>query len=110
MLFIVYCKDKSAALRAKLRADHLKHIIANLQPYHLGAPLIGPQGDTIGSLFLFDVQDRAHLERVMSADPYFYGGLFESVDIHPTRQIIPETAPGLLARELEKELEKQQRG
>ena len=106
MLFIAYCKDKSAELRVKLRADHLRHIIAHPRVYHLGAPLIGPKGDTIGSLFIFDVEDRAHLDRVMSADPYFYGGLFESVEIHPTRQIIPETAPGLLALELEKELER----
>jgi uncharacterized protein len=110
MLFIVYCKDKSAELRRKLRADHLRHIIANPRHYRLGAPLIGPQGDTVGSLFLFDVDDRAHLDRVTSADPYFYGGLFASVEIHPTRQIIPETAPGLLASELEKELERQRSG
>lgn len=108
MYFIAYCKDRPGNLRAKLRADHLRHIIANPRPYRFGGPLLDERGGTVGSVLIFEVADRAELDRILDADPYFHGGLYQSVEIHGTRQVIPETAPGLLDRELSNELAKQQ--
>lgn len=106
MLFVVYCKDKPGDLRARLRADHLKHAIANAKPYKFGGPLIGEDGRVVGSIILFEVEDRAHLDKVMAADPYFRDGLYQSVEVHATRQVIPELEAGSLQQELAKELEK----
>lgn len=108
MLYVVYCKDKPGELRGKLRADHLRHVIANPKPYEFGGPLIDDDGRVIGSVMLFEVEDRAQLDAIMAADPYFRGGLFQSVEVHATRQIVPEAQAGLLQQELAKELEKRQ--
>jgi uncharacterized protein YciI len=96
-------------LRNKLRAAHLQHIIDNPRPYRFGGPLIGENGASVGSLFILETEDRAELERVMAVDPYFQGNLYASIEIHPTYQFIPELAPGLLAQELKKELDKRPR-
>lgn len=107
MLFVVYCKDKPGDLRARLRASHLRHVLANPKPYRFGGPLMSEQGQVIGSFILFEVDDRAHLDAIMAADPYFRDGLYQSVEVHATRQVVPELEPGSLQREIEKELEKQ---
>jgi uncharacterized protein YciI len=88
------------------QARESARLIDHPQHYRFGGPLIGPDGKSVGSLLLFEVQDRAQLDRVMAVDPFFREGLYQSIEIHPTRQIIPETAPGLLALELDKELQK----
>lgn len=106
MLFVVHCKDKPGDLRAKLRPHHLRHVIANPKPYRFGGPLLADNGQVIGSFILFEVEDRAHLDAVMAADPYFRDGLYQSIEIHATRQVMPETQPGSLQQELMKELEK----
>ena len=56
----------------------------------------------IGSLFVFDVPDRAALDHYMAGDPYFTPGIFESVEIYESRRMVPESEPGFLAAEAEK--------
>jgi uncharacterized protein YciI len=107
MLFVVYCKDKPGDLRGKLRGDHLRYVLSNPGPYRFGGPLIGDDGRVIGSILLFEVADRAQLDAILAADPYFRDGLYQSVEIHATRQVAPETSPGSLQQELAKELERQ---
>lgn len=109
MLFIVYCKDKPGDLRGKLRGVHLRHVLSNPKPYRFGGPLIDDSGRVAGSIILFEVEDRAELDAILAADPYFREGLFESVEIHATRQVVPEAQPGGLQREVDKEFEKQGR-
>jgi uncharacterized protein YciI len=109
MLFVVYCKDKPGDLRGKLRGDHLRHVLSNPKPYRFGGPLIADDGSVAGSVILFEVADRAELDAILAADPYFREGLFQSVEIFSTRQIVPETQPGGLQQAMEQELEKQGR-
>jgi hypothetical protein len=114
MQFIVYCKDKGAGeLRHKARAEHFRHILDELAgattKYVFGGPLINPEGKIVGSLFVIDAQDRAELDRVMARDPYFKHGIFETVEIHATRQMVPEPIPGTLQRELDKQIAKDTR-
>lgn len=111
MQFIVYCRDKGAGeLRAKVRARHLKHIIETIRethPYVFAGPLLTPEGKIVGSLFVIDAADRAALDAILARDPYFQdGSIFETIDIHTTRQMVPEPVPGVLAREREKQLSK----
>lgn len=109
MLFVVYCKDKPGDLRGKLRGDHLRHVLSNPEPYRFGGPLIDDDGRVVGSVILFEFENRAQLDATLAADPYFREGLFQSVEIFSTRQIVPETQPGGLQQDLEKELAKQGR-
>jgi uncharacterized protein YciI len=110
MLFVVYCKDKPGDLRGKLRGDHLRHVLANAEPYRFGGPLLDAEGRVVGSVILFEFENRAQLDANLAADPYFRGGLFESVEIHETRQVVPELRPGGLKQEVEKEFARQGRG
>jgi uncharacterized protein YciI len=105
MDFILICKDKpnSAGLRQALRGPHLEFIHDKQHLFKFGGPLLDDQGRMQGSLIIISFPDRAGLDAYLAKDPYFTGGLFESVTIHATRQIVPELEPGLLAREIEKQ-------
>jgi hypothetical protein len=56
----------------------------------------------IGSLFVFDIADRAALDAHLAADPYFREGIFETVEIYESRWMVPEREPGFLAAEAER--------
>lgn len=110
MQFIVYCTDRATGdLRAKTRAKHLRYLVDTISqphPYVYAGPLIGPEGKTVGSLFVMSATGRAELDRLLARDPYFRDGIFASIQIHPTRQMLPETNPGSLAQELQNQLER----
>ena len=105
MDFILICKDKpdSAGLRQTLRGPHLEFISDKQHLFKFGGPLLDDQGRMQGSLMIISFPDRAALDAYLAKDPYFTGGLFESVTIHATRQIVPELEPGFLAREIAKQ-------
>lgn len=107
MEFVLYCLDKpdNAEARRRARAPHLRFIMGRPEIFRYGGPLLGPDGQTRGSLIVLDLPDRAALDRYLAEDPYFTSGLFASVTVWPSRQVIPETAPGLLQKELERQLE-----
>lgn len=107
MEFVLYCLDRpdSGKVRQAVRAAHLAHIADKQHLFRFGGPLLGPDGVTRGSLIVLSVPDRAALDEYMKGDPYFGGELFESVTIWPSRQVVPEASPGLLAKELDKQLE-----
>ena len=52
-------------------------------------------------MIVLSLPDRGALERYMNEDPYFRCDLFESITVWPSRQVIPQTTPGLLATELD---------
>lgn len=105
MKFVLYCIDRADGGKARqaARALHLAYIADKQHLFHFGGPLLGTDGVTQGSLFVLEMPDRAALDEYMRGDPYFSGDLFESVTIWPSRQVVPETTPGLLAAELEKQ-------
>jgi uncharacterized protein YciI len=111
MQFIVYCRDKGAGeRRAQVRARHLRHMVETIRtahPYVFAGPLLEPEGRIVGSLFVIEAPDRAALDAILARDPYFQdGSIFETIDIHTTRQMVPEPIPGALTRELEKQIAK----
>jgi uncharacterized protein len=103
MYFVVYAKDGPGSQRGKYRGDHLKFLYQNLQAYRFGGPLLDEAGKPVGSLIIFELPSRAELDRILASDPYFTNNVFSSVEIHATRQIVPEQTPGSLAAEIEKE-------
>jgi hypothetical protein len=105
MLFILLCKDHPGALsvRTRARLPHLDFVADHVSAFRYGGPLIGGTGQPEGSLMILDLPDRAALDAHMRADPFFSAGLFESVTIWTSQQVVPETAPGGLRAEIERQ-------
>ena len=102
MLFIVIGKDKGAGeLRREERPAHLDFVSERQHLIAYAGPLIDG-GRMIGSLFIFDVPDRAALDDYLAQDPYFTRPIFETVEIFESRRMVPEAAPGFLRAEAER--------
>lgn len=102
MQFVVIGKDKQQSeLRLKARPGHLGYVADKQHLIVYAGPLI-KEGRMIGSVFIFDLPDRAALDAYLSADPYFRDGIFETVEIYESRWMVPEREPGFLAAEAER--------
>jgi uncharacterized protein YciI len=90
MLFVVSCLDKagSGALRAETRAAHLAYLEGKPGVVRLAGPYMDEAGQSVGSMFIMEGEDRAAIEAYAAKDPYFEAGLFASVDIRPWRVVI----------------------
>ena len=100
MHFVVIGKDKGD-LRRAARAAHLDYVAEAQHIILYAGPLI-EAGRMIGSLFVFEVEDRAALDAYLAGDPYFNPGIFETVEIYESRRMVPESEPGFLAAEAER--------
>ena len=102
MTFVVLGRDKPGGeARARCRSDHLLYVAGKQDLIVYAGPLL-EEGRMVGSLFVFDLPDRAALDSYLSADPYFNPGIFESVEIWESRWMVPEREPGFLAAEAER--------
>jgi uncharacterized protein YciI len=101
MEFVLYCLDKAghAARRTQLRTAHLAYTSSRQPVFRFGGPLLCEGGQPMGSLMVLEFTDRLALDAHMQGDPFFSEGLFETVSIWATRQVMPERDPGALARE-----------
>lgn len=101
MPFIIYAKDKpNSPLRAQHRGAHLEFVATCREVFLYGGPMLDEAGRVVGSLMVLDLPDRKALDAHMARDPYFVQGIFASVEIFASRQIVPETLPGSLDAEL----------
>ena len=99
MQFVVIGKDKGhGELRLKARAAHLDYVSGCQQLIIYAGPLI-EDGRMIGSVFIFEVPNRAALDRYLAGDPYFRDAIFETVEIYESRWMVPEREAGFLAAE-----------
>ena len=91
MLCVMVCKDKinSEELRKEVRPNPL-HYLQNFDIKLAGPILSDDQQTMIGSLILLECEDKEAAETFASNDPYNIAGLFESVEISPFRQAIPQ--------------------
>ncbi|MCC7167988.1 MAG: YciI family protein [Rhodospirillales bacterium] len=90
MLYAVYATDKpgSQAIRMANRPAHLAYAKEWIQHVVMGGPLLADDNQTmIGSLVIFDLPDRASVERYLAGDPYVKAGLFESVVVRAYKKI-----------------------
>ena len=102
MHFVLLGKDlPGGEKRRQQRAAHLDYVSGRQGLIVYAGPLI-EEGRMIGSLFIFDVPDRAALDAYLADDPYFREGIFESVQIWESRWIVPEREPGFLEAEAER--------
>lgn len=101
MHFVVIGKDKEGGHRLRHRAAHLEFVAGEQGKIVYAGPLI-EEGRMVGSLFVFDLADRAALDAYLARDPYFREGIFETVEIYESRWMVPERSPGALSREAER--------
>jgi uncharacterized protein YciI len=107
MRFLIYCIDdpKKPGSREKMRAEHLRYMIAHRDRILFGGPLRNAEDTrSIGSAFALDYDARADVDAFLAAEPYCAAGVFSSVTVHPLHVMVPERHPGFLDKQLEQEL------
>ncbi len=51
--------------------------------------IAGPLTDLAGSLFIVDAESQEEVERKAAADPYAAAGVFQRIEVHPFRKVLP---------------------
>ncbi|MFO1037746.1 MAG: YciI family protein [Geminicoccaceae bacterium] len=90
MPFAILALDKpdSTKLRADLRPTHLAYLEQHAPQLLAGGAILGEDGATpIGSLLIYDTEERAVAEDFAANDPFRLNGLFQSVSIYPWRKV-----------------------
>jgi uncharacterized protein len=88
--------------RLALRSTHLKYLEANKDRIFCGGPTVDRNGQPEMMLIIFNAPDLRSAEAFMQAEPYNQSGVFEQVTIREWRQVLPETEPGALLREIDR--------
>jgi uncharacterized protein YciI len=102
MTFVVIGRDPPGGEpRRRHRAAHLDFVAGQQDGIVYAGPLL-EGGEMIGSLFVFDLPNRAALDAYLARDPYFIAPIFETVEIYESRWMVPEREPGTLAAEAER--------
>lgn len=85
MIFIMTGLDKpdSLELRKATRPKHLEWIAQLGARVKLGGPMLGPDGNPIGSVIFLEAGSQREAEALYAEDPYRHAGLWEHVDIKP---------------------------
>ena len=107
MIFVVLGRDvPGGAPRRRHRAAHLDYVAGKQGLIVYAGPLLD-DGRMVGSLFVFEVDDRAALDAYLADDPYFRENIFDSVEIWESRWMVPEREGGFLKAEAERARETQ---
>lgn len=91
-MYAVICFDRpgSAALRDANRAAHVAFLDANAARIVYGGPLKNTSdGPSTGALIVLDCATREEAEAVIGADPFYRGGVYESVSVRAFKQVFP---------------------
>ncbi len=91
-MYAVICFDRpdSAALRDAHRAAHMEFLDAHAARIVYGGPLKNAaDGPSTGALIVLDCATRKEAEALAAADPFFRGGVYESVAVRAFKQVFP---------------------
>ena len=91
-MYAIVCLDRpdSAALRDAHRAAHQKFLNENSNRIVFGGPLKNtPDGASTGALIVVNCATRAEAEALIGADPFYRGGVYESVAVRAFKQVFP---------------------
>ena len=79
----------------ELRGKHREAHLANLEPLdaqgrvrHAG-PLLGEDGQPVGSVILFEADDLAAARAFAAGDPYVVNGVFQRHEVFETKRVFP---------------------
>ncbi len=78
-------------LRKTVRERHLAHLrhLVDAGRVRFGGPLIDASDAPCGSLVIFEADDLESARAVAESDPYLTEGVFERVDVHGTKAVLP---------------------
>ena len=91
-MYAIVCLDRpdSAALRDQHRAAHQKFLNENSSRIVFGGPLKNtPDGASTGALIVVTCATREEAEALIGADPFYRGGVYESVAVRAFKQVFP---------------------
>ena len=93
MLFVIIGRDgpNGKTLRPGIRPAHLDHVRRFEEGGHV--LLAGPFTDGAGSMLLVEFETIEQARAMTAVDPYWTGGVFASVEVHPFLRVFPEQAP-----------------
>ena len=75
-------KPNSAALRAKVRDEHLRYLDAHLHLLLAAGALTDDEGKGVhGGILIVDTDERKAAEAFIAGDPFTKAGLFEKVTV-----------------------------
>jgi uncharacterized protein YciI len=100
MPFALLCKiapDVINELKA-LRGTHLAYIQQHADEILFGGPARSDNGLPETMIIILKTDDRSHAQAFIDQEPYNASGkIFSRVDVKVWSQVIPESAPGVLA-------------
>jgi uncharacterized protein YciI len=91
-MYAIVCFDRpgSAALRDQHRASHQKFLNENSKRIVFGGPLkTTADGPSTGALIVVDCATREEAEALIGADPFYRGGVYETVAVRAFKQVFP---------------------
>jgi uncharacterized protein YciI len=71
--------------RMKSRPEHLEKISYAKKDgkFLCGGAILNDEGTMIGSMILYEVENRTELDRLLLNEPYIYNKVWEKIDIKP---------------------------
>ncbi|MEM7074017.1 MAG: YciI family protein [Pseudomonadota bacterium] len=89
MLVAMLARDKPDSLQTRLdnREAHIEHLERSEIVSQAG-PLLDDDGNMIGSLIVFDVEDMQQARDWVADDPYTQADLFETTDMIIWKKVI----------------------
>jgi uncharacterized protein YciI len=91
-MYALICFDRpdSAALRDQHRAAHQEFLKIHSGKILFGGPLKDtPGGPSTGALIVVDCATLKEAEAFIGADPFYRGGVYESVAVRAFKQVFP---------------------
>jgi uncharacterized protein len=92
-MYAIVCFDRpdSATLRDEHRAAHQDFLKANASRVVFGGPLKNTaEGPSTGALIVLNCATRKEAEAFIAADPFYRGGVYESVAVRAFKQVFPQ--------------------
>ena len=92
-MYALLCFDRpdSATLRDRHRAAHLEFLQKNAKQIVFGGPLKNtPEGASTGALIVLDCATRQDAEAFIAGDPFYKGGVYESVAVRAFKKVFPQ--------------------
>lgn len=82
---------KGLELRKSVRELHLAHLqqLVDAGRVRFAGPLIDAADSPCGSIVIFEADDLESARAVAETDPYLTEGVFERVEVHGTRAVLP---------------------
>ncbi len=73
--------------RMKSRPEHLEKIskVKKAGKFLCGGAILNDKGSMIGSMILYEVEDRAELDKLLENEPYIYNKVWKNIEIRPFR-------------------------